>query len=94
MSMEEFEDNDFESFQQEMVAAEIEEITYLESSLADSSTNMYIFVIGGARVKIHYSYARRIDGADGGELDETGLRSTSLAKSKFALVVNDQFEIS
>ncbi|GBM16460.1 hypothetical protein AVEN_94947-1 [Araneus ventricosus] len=40
------------------------------------------------------TYVYRIDGVDGGEMDVTGLKSTNLAKSKFALEVDDQFAIS
>ncbi|GBN93233.1 hypothetical protein AVEN_136266-1 [Araneus ventricosus] len=56
--MVESEYEDFDSFQQEMEAAEIEEIISLESSMVDFSTNMLILIdnVVGGRMKAHYSY--------------------------------------
>ncbi|GBM33927.1 hypothetical protein AVEN_79824-1 [Araneus ventricosus] len=61
--MEESEDDDFESFQQEMEAAKTE-VTYLESSKTDFSTNMHVSIdnVGCTRMKTQYSYTYRIDG--------------------------------
>ncbi|GBN33676.1 hypothetical protein AVEN_5805-1 [Araneus ventricosus] len=51
--MEESEDEDFCLFQQEMEAAGMEKIIYLESPMADFSTNLFVFIynIGGVRMK-------------------------------------------
>ncbi|GBM64631.1 hypothetical protein AVEN_91702-1 [Araneus ventricosus] len=90
--MEESEDYDFGSFQQETEATETEEETYLESNMADSSTNIYILIDNVRDVRIGpCPYICKMDGFNGGELDVTNLRSTSLAKSKLVLEVNDQF---
>ncbi|GBM08761.1 hypothetical protein AVEN_154177-1 [Araneus ventricosus] len=80
--MEEFEDDDFDSLQQETEAAEIEKVTSLESSMAAFSTNIYIL------------FVCRIRGVECGEQDVSGLRNTNLEESKVVLVVNDQFAIS
>ncbi|GBM68259.1 hypothetical protein AVEN_88832-1 [Araneus ventricosus] len=57
--MDESEDEYFVSFQQEMKAVEMEEVTYLESAMADFTTTIQIWIenVGGARKKEHYSYA-------------------------------------
>ncbi|GBN44172.1 hypothetical protein AVEN_168929-1 [Araneus ventricosus] len=56
--IEESEDENFGCFKQGMEAAEIEEVIYLESSMADFSTNMFVLIdnVGGTRMKAHYSY--------------------------------------
>ncbi|GBL96927.1 hypothetical protein AVEN_182510-1 [Araneus ventricosus] len=48
--MEDFEDEYFGSFQQEMEAAEMEDIIYLESSMVNFSTNLFVLIdnVGGA----------------------------------------------
>ncbi|GBM06753.1 hypothetical protein AVEN_62997-1 [Araneus ventricosus] len=94
--IEESEYEDFGSFQQETVAAGMQEVIYLESSMVDFTTNLFVFIynLGGARMKAHYSYVCGIQEVDGGEYDMTGLRTTNLAKSKFVLGMNDQFAIS
>ncbi|GBN24578.1 hypothetical protein AVEN_73004-1 [Araneus ventricosus] len=94
--MEESEDGDFGSFQQETGAAEMEEVIYLESSMADFSKNMFVLIddVGGARRKAHYSYVCGIQEVDGGELGMTGLMITNLYKSKFVSMMNGQFTIS
>ncbi|GBM78338.1 hypothetical protein AVEN_27935-1 [Araneus ventricosus] len=56
--IEESEDEDFGSFQQEMEAAEMDEVIYLESSIVNFSTNLFVLLnFGGARMKriIHTS---------------------------------------
>ncbi|GBM09706.1 hypothetical protein AVEN_186411-1 [Araneus ventricosus] len=92
----ESEDDDCGSFQQESVAAKIKEVTYLESSMANFSTNLYILIdnVRGVRMKACYLYVCGIQEVDGGELGVTGVRLDNLGKSIFVLVVNDQFEIS
>ncbi|GBL90017.1 hypothetical protein AVEN_178413-1 [Araneus ventricosus] len=89
----EYDEENFGYFQQEMEAAE--EVIYLESSMFDFSTNLFVFIdnIIGARMKIHYSYVCGIQEVDGGKYDMTDLRTTNLAKPKFVSVVNDQFVI-
>ncbi|GBM29129.1 hypothetical protein AVEN_40136-1 [Araneus ventricosus] len=84
------------SFPQEKEASEIEEVTYLGSSMVNFSTNMNILIDNApvARMKDPYFYVCRIDGIDCDELDVAGLKNPSLAKSKFILVVNDQLVIS
>ncbi|GBM45425.1 hypothetical protein AVEN_56268-1 [Araneus ventricosus] len=56
--MEESEDEDFRSFQQQTETAEVEEVIYLESSMADFSKNMLVLIdnAGSARMKAHHSY--------------------------------------
>ncbi|GBM60395.1 hypothetical protein AVEN_156953-1 [Araneus ventricosus] len=94
--MEESEDEELRSFQQEMEAAELEEVIYQESSMVDFSTNLFVLIdnVGDARMKAHYSYVCGIQKFYCGEYDMTCLRTTNLAKSKFVSVVNDQFAIS
>ncbi|GBL97665.1 hypothetical protein AVEN_49165-1 [Araneus ventricosus] len=77
--MEESEDEDFGSFQQEMEAAETEEV------MLDFSTNLFVLIdnVGGAKMKAQYSYVCGIQEVYGGEYDWTGLRTTNMAKSKF-----------
>ncbi|GBM88906.1 hypothetical protein AVEN_12515-1 [Araneus ventricosus] len=77
-----------------MGAAEMEEIIYLESSMVDFSTNLFVLLdnVGGARMEVHYAHVG-IQELKGGEYEIPGLRTTNLAKSKFVLVVNDQFAI-
>ncbi|GBM03482.1 hypothetical protein AVEN_95383-1 [Araneus ventricosus] len=79
-----------------MEAAEMEEVIYLESSMVDFSTSVFVLIynLGGSRMKAHHSYVCGIQEYDGGEYDTTGLRTTNLAKSKFVSVLNDQFAIS
>ncbi|GBN08515.1 hypothetical protein AVEN_113920-1 [Araneus ventricosus] len=74
----------------------MEEVIYLESSMVDFSTNMFVLIdnIGGAKMKAHCSYVCGIQEVDGVEYDTTDLRTTNLAKSKFVSVVNDKFAIS
>ncbi|GBM71775.1 hypothetical protein AVEN_190639-1 [Araneus ventricosus] len=74
----------------------MEEVIYLESSIADFSTNVFGLIdsVVGARMKADYSGVSGIQGVDSGELDMTGLRASNLAKSKFVSVVNDQSAIS
>ncbi|GBM31407.1 hypothetical protein AVEN_98506-1 [Araneus ventricosus] len=85
--MEQTEEIDFDSFQQEMKADEIEPVTYLESPMADFSTKTLIWIDndGYAGMKIHYSYVFRIHGIDDGEMNMTVLRNTIWAKSKFLM---------
>ncbi|GBN01589.1 hypothetical protein AVEN_36435-1 [Araneus ventricosus] len=92
----ESEDENSASFQQEMEPVEMEKVIYLELSMADFSTNLFVLIhtVCGARVKAHFSYVCRIQEVDGGEYDMTGFRTTNLAKLKFYSVVNDQFAIS
>ncbi|GBM46307.1 hypothetical protein AVEN_88001-1 [Araneus ventricosus] len=92
--MAESEDDDFGSFQRETDVEEVEKVTYLELSVTDFSTNMYILIdnIRGARMNVHYSYICRIPGVECGEVDAVGLRSTNLAKSKFVLVATECFQ--
>ncbi|GBL78997.1 hypothetical protein AVEN_48957-1 [Araneus ventricosus] len=94
--MEESEDEDFDSFQQEMETAEMEEVIYLGSSTVEFSKNMFVLIdnVGSSRMKAHYLYVCRIQEVDGDEYDMTDLRITNLDKSKFDSVVNDQFAIS
>ncbi|GBL95703.1 hypothetical protein AVEN_660-1 [Araneus ventricosus] len=94
--MEESESEDFCFFQQEMEAAEMKELIYLESSMVDFSTNLFVLIynLGGAKMNAHYSYVCGIQEVDGVEYDMTGFGTTNLAKSKFVSVVNDQFAIS
>ncbi|GBN51596.1 hypothetical protein AVEN_259039-1 [Araneus ventricosus] len=94
--MEESEDEDFGSFQQEMEVAEMEDVIYLESSMADFSINLFVLIynLGGTRIKAHYSYVCGIEEIGSGEYDMPGLKTTTLAKSKFVSVVNNQFAIS
>ncbi|GBN82747.1 hypothetical protein AVEN_239042-1 [Araneus ventricosus] len=77
--MEEYEDNDFGSFQREMGAAEMEEIIYLESSMVDFSTNLFALIdnVGGARMEVHYAHVG-IQEVKGGEYEIPGLRTTNL----------------
>ncbi|GBN01377.1 hypothetical protein AVEN_110432-1 [Araneus ventricosus] len=77
------EDEDCGSFQQEMEAAKMEEVIYLESLMVDFSTNLFVLIdnVGGARMKAHYSYICGNQEDDGGEYDMTGLRTANLAKS-------------
>ncbi|GBN66732.1 hypothetical protein AVEN_131132-1, partial [Araneus ventricosus] len=42
--MEEYENKDFGSFQQEMEAAGMEEVIYLDSSMVDFSTNLFVLI--------------------------------------------------
>ncbi|GBM08616.1 hypothetical protein AVEN_52456-1 [Araneus ventricosus] len=67
-------DEDFDSFQQEMEAAEMEEVIYLESFMVDSSTNMLVLIEGT------YSYVCGFQKVNGDEYDMTGLRTITLAK--------------
>ncbi|GBN25057.1 hypothetical protein AVEN_65056-1 [Araneus ventricosus] len=69
-------DEDFGSFQHEMEVAV--EVIYLESSMVDFSTNLFVLIdkVGGARMKAHYSYVCGILEVDGGKYDMTGLRTT------------------
>ncbi|GBM08643.1 hypothetical protein AVEN_52478-1 [Araneus ventricosus] len=87
---------DFGSFQQKMESVGMKEVIYLESSMVDFSTNLFVLIynLGGARMKAHYSYVCGIREVDSGEHDMTGLRTTNLAKSIFVSVTNDQFAIS
>ncbi|GBM20915.1 hypothetical protein AVEN_253717-1 [Araneus ventricosus] len=73
---------------------EIEEVIYLESSLADFSTNIFVLIdnVGSVRMKAHYIC--RIQGVDGGELDMTGLRTTNRAKPKFVSVSHSESQES
>ncbi|GBL98019.1 hypothetical protein AVEN_126906-1 [Araneus ventricosus] len=73
----------------------MEEATYLESFMADSSTNICILIdsVGGTRMKAHYLYTCGIQGVDVG-LEKKGLRNNNLVKSKYVSVVNDQFAIT
>ncbi|GBN99688.1 hypothetical protein AVEN_224648-1 [Araneus ventricosus] len=82
--MEESEDEDFGSFQRETVAAEMEELIYLESSTVDFSTNMLVLIdnVGSAGLKAQHSYVCGIQEVDGGEYDMTALRTTNLVKFK------------
>ncbi|GBM29273.1 hypothetical protein AVEN_155226-1 [Araneus ventricosus] len=74
----------------------VEEVIYLESSMVDFSTNMFVLIdnVGGDKMKEHYSYVCGIQEVVDGEYYMTDLRTTNLAKSKFVSVVNDQFAIS
>ncbi|GBN68567.1 hypothetical protein AVEN_114536-1, partial [Araneus ventricosus] len=95
--MEESENEDSGSFQQEMKATEMEKVIFLETPMVDFSTNVFILIdnVGGTRRRTHYSYVCRIQEVGGGdEYDMPGLRTTNLAKLKFASVVNNQFAIS
>ncbi|GBN89088.1 hypothetical protein AVEN_185698-1 [Araneus ventricosus] len=89
--MEISEDEDFGSFQQGTDAAEMEEVTYLESAVVDFSPNVFVLIdnVGNARMKTHYSYVCGIQEVDSGEYDVTGLRVANLAKSKFVSIVNN-----
>ncbi|GBM30627.1 hypothetical protein AVEN_18319-1 [Araneus ventricosus] len=80
--MQESEDEVFGSFQQEMEAAEMEEVIYLESLMLDFSTNLFVLIynLGDDKIKIHYTYFCGIQEVDGGEYDITGLITTNLAK--------------
>ncbi|GBM18821.1 hypothetical protein AVEN_203099-1 [Araneus ventricosus] len=64
--------------------------------MVDFSTNLFVLIknVGGARMKAHYSYVCWIQEVDGGEYDIIGLKTTNIDKSKFVLVVDDQFAIS
>ncbi|GBN77773.1 hypothetical protein AVEN_100303-1 [Araneus ventricosus] len=79
-----------------MEAAEMEEVNYLDSSMVDFPTNMFLFIdnVEDARMKAHYSYVCKIQEVDGGEYDMKDLRNINLAKSKFDSMVNDEFAIS
>ncbi|GBM62654.1 hypothetical protein AVEN_257258-1 [Araneus ventricosus] len=57
------------------------------------STNLFV-LIDSARKKAHYLYVCTIQEFDGVEYNMTGLRTTSLVKSKFVSKVNDKFVIS
>ncbi|GBM00332.1 hypothetical protein AVEN_32670-1 [Araneus ventricosus] len=94
--MEKSEDEGFDSSQQEMEAAETEEIDYLKSYMVDFSIKMHILVnkVGSDRMNTDYSKFFRIVGVNGDELDITGFRSTNTSRSKFVLMMNDQFPIS
>ncbi|GBM31987.1 hypothetical protein AVEN_142595-1 [Araneus ventricosus] len=94
--MEESEKEDLGSYQQEMEAEGMEEVIYLESSIVDFSTNLFVFIynLGGDRMKVHYSYFCGIQEVDCGEYDMAVLRTNNLVKSKFVSVVKDQFAIS
>ncbi|GBN24439.1 hypothetical protein AVEN_26373-1 [Araneus ventricosus] len=60
MAQSEYED--FGSFQEEMEAAEMEEVIYMESSMVDFPTNIFLSIdnVEGARMKAHYSHVCRI----------------------------------
>ncbi|GBM27794.1 hypothetical protein AVEN_269747-1 [Araneus ventricosus] len=77
----ESEDDDFGSFQQEIEVAEMEEAIYLESSMVDFSTNMFVLIdnVGATGIKAHCSYVCGIQEVDGGEYDLTGLKTTNLS---------------
>ncbi|GBO05014.1 hypothetical protein AVEN_177168-1 [Araneus ventricosus] len=79
-----------------MEASEMEEIIYLDSSMVDFSTNVFVlnYKVGDARMKAYYSYVCGIQEVDSGEYDMTGLRTANLAKSKFISMVNIQFAVS
>ncbi|GBM35847.1 hypothetical protein AVEN_134099-1 [Araneus ventricosus] len=89
--MEESEDEDFDSFQQETDAAKMEGVNYLESSMVDFSTNMFVMFdnIGDERKKAHYLYVCGIQEVVDCEYETTGLRTTNLSKSEFVSVVNE-----
>ncbi|GBN16254.1 hypothetical protein AVEN_80153-1 [Araneus ventricosus] len=72
---EESDDEDFSSFQQEV---EMEEVVYLESSMVDLSTNLFVLIdnVGGSRMKAHYSYVCGFQEVDSSEYDMTSLRTT------------------
>ncbi|GBL78651.1 hypothetical protein AVEN_65226-1 [Araneus ventricosus] len=93
--MKESEDEDFGSFQQEVEALGMEEVIYLESSMIDFSTNLFVLIhnLGGKNEGALFIVCG-IQEANGGECDVIGLRTTNLAKSKLASVVNGQFAIS
>ncbi|GBN04256.1 hypothetical protein AVEN_269716-1 [Araneus ventricosus] len=80
--MEESEDEISGSFQQEIDAAEMEEVIYLKSSMLDFSTNLFVLIynLGDDRMKTHYTNFCGIQEVDGGEYNITGVRSTNLAK--------------
>ncbi|GBM39635.1 hypothetical protein AVEN_251563-1 [Araneus ventricosus] len=73
MLMVESEDEDFDSFQQEMEAVEMEKVIYLESSMVYFSTNLLVLIdsVAGARMKAHYLYVCVIQ-VEGGEYDTAG----------------------
>ncbi|GBN20190.1 hypothetical protein AVEN_21436-1 [Araneus ventricosus] len=79
-----------------MEAAKMEDVIYLESSMVDFSINLFVLIynLGGTRMKAHYSYVCEFEEIDSGEYDMTGLKTTTLAKSKFVSMVNGQFAIS
>ncbi|GBO00147.1 hypothetical protein AVEN_96989-1 [Araneus ventricosus] len=55
--MEESEDEHFGSFQRELETVEMEELTYLESSMVDFLRNLFVLLdnIGGARMSLQNS---------------------------------------
>ncbi|GBM27737.1 hypothetical protein AVEN_25356-1 [Araneus ventricosus] len=69
--MEEYEDEDFGFFQQEMEVVEMEEVIYLESSMIGFSNNLFVVIdnVGIARMKAHYSYFSVVHVVNGGEYD-------------------------
>ncbi|GBM66061.1 hypothetical protein AVEN_207157-1 [Araneus ventricosus] len=88
---EESEDN-LGLFQQETESAEIEKVTYLESTMADFSTNMYILIdnVGGVIKKVDYSYVYRIQAFDGGDADLTKNMDATAELSVCSLVHRDK----
>ncbi|GBM09755.1 hypothetical protein AVEN_101801-1 [Araneus ventricosus] len=80
--MEESEDEVFGSFQQEMEVAKMVEVIYLESSMLDFSTNLFVLIynLGGNRINTHYAYLCWFQKLYSGEFDITVLRTTNLAK--------------
>ncbi|GBN67168.1 hypothetical protein AVEN_184045-1 [Araneus ventricosus] len=64
--------------------------------MAEFSTNLFDlkYNVGDDRMKANYSYICGIKGVEGDELDIIGLRTTYLAKSRFASGVNVQLAIS
>ncbi|GBN48928.1 hypothetical protein AVEN_229328-1 [Araneus ventricosus] len=69
IQIEESDDEDFGFFQQEIEAAEMEEVIYLESSMLEFSTNLFVSIynLGDARMNAHYSYSCWIQEANGGK---------------------------
>ncbi|GBO07006.1 hypothetical protein AVEN_182809-1 [Araneus ventricosus] len=69
IQIEESDDEDFGFFQQEIEVAEIEEVIYLESSMLEFSTNLFVSInnLGGTKMNAHYSYSCWILEANGGE---------------------------
>ncbi|GBL83823.1 hypothetical protein AVEN_132701-1 [Araneus ventricosus] len=85
--MEESVDEDFRSFKQEIEAAGMKYVIYLESSMIDFPTNLFVFIynIGGARMNAD-SRCACLKSAGFKKFTVvimTGLRAINLAKSKF-----------